>query len=91
MTTTTCSYREIKRKKNVFSDCGPLPALDHGSVDTADGDGLTARYSCNFGYYLMGNQTLLCTSAGEWAGSPPSCTIYGREIYNWTVKTLLRM
>ena len=65
---------------NYFLECATLPpTIDSGSVDTVlTSTGiLTAVYSCNVGYYLTGNQTLLCTATGEWDGTPPTCTIYG--------------
>ena len=35
--------------------------------------GDTATYSCNYGYYLIGDDTVACQSSGNWSGPPPIC------------------
>ena len=42
---------------------------------TLSGDtfGETANYSCNTGYNLIGERSLMCGSNGSWNGAPPTC------------------
>ena len=61
----TCMYHIV---------CGGLSNLANGNVITTGrivGD--TARYYCNYGYYLIGNDTITCQSSGNWSEPPPFC------------------
>lgn len=56
--------------------CPDLPAPEHGRLLTSKETyrfGDIASFSCDFGYILEGNTDLLCTSAGEWNGTIPTC------------------
>ncbi len=52
-----------------------LDGIADGAVSKTDGDfvGSEARYSCNYGYGLVGRSTLTCLNRGEWDGLPPTC------------------
>ena len=57
--------------------CPALPAPENGRILTNQvtyrfGDMM--RFMCDFGYVLQGNPAVLCTSAGEWNGTIPTCT-----------------
>ena len=56
-------------------DCGTLTDPANGSVNHTAGTslGLTATYSCDTGYNLVGDSTRTCQAAGVWSGSEPTC------------------
>lgn len=60
-------------------DCGDLEHPYNGSVTTDNGTtfGQFARYSCNFGFELNGNDSRQCGADGTWTGDAPSCKIKG--------------
>ncbi|KAK2086448.1 Complement receptor type 2 [Saguinus oedipus] len=35
--------------------------------------GLSVTYSCESGYFLVGEKTIKCLSSGEWSAVPPTC------------------
>ena len=35
--------------------------------------GGVATYSCDFGFFLVGNRTRICSSDGTWSGMAPTC------------------
>ena len=55
--------------------CG-LPVIPtNGRVDTSAGTsfGDVARYSCDEGYTLIGQNETTCQADGRWNGSVPTC------------------
>ena len=56
-------------------DCGPLPNLDNGQVDTSSGTafGSVATFSCNTGYRLSHQQVVMCGADRMWSPASPSC------------------
>ena len=56
-------------------DCGSLPDPANGQVSHTAGTtlGLTATYSCNTGYNLVGDTTRTCEANGMWSGKAPIC------------------
>ena len=59
----------------VAVDCGTLNAPVNGQVSHSAGTvfGQTATYSCDIGYYLIGDSTRTCQAMGVWSGSAPTC------------------
>ncbi|XP_052871678.1 sushi, von Willebrand factor type A, EGF and pentraxin domain-containing protein 1 [Anopheles cruzii] len=60
-----------------YVDCGPLPALEHGSIILSEqrtSYGVVASYSCHENYTLIGNENRTCGSAG-WSGQQPKCLV----------------
>ncbi|KAL4239544.1 CUB and sushi domain-containing protein 3 [Mactra antiquata] len=68
-------------------DCGPLVAPANGSVATLLGTtfGMTAIYSCAYGFALQGDTTQTCQSNGIWSGSQPNCTNIPSRLYTCNV------
>ena len=60
---------------NTAVDCGTLPSIMNGTVETSSGTVYNnmATYSCNNGYHLNGVMTRTCLSTGQWSSSPPTC------------------
>ena len=56
-------------------DCGTLTDPANGQVSHTTGTtfGLTATYSCNPGYKLVGDINCTCQATGVWSGSEPTC------------------
>ncbi len=56
-------------------DCGPL-TIANGAVDTSSGTTfmMTATYTCNPGYTLVGAVTRTCQANTMWSLSAPTCT-----------------
>ena len=56
-------------------DCGSLDALSNGAVDTSSGTTfmMTATYTCNTGYTLIGANTRTCGIDGQWTPDAPTC------------------
>ena len=54
----------------ILVHCSSLPNPVNGRV-TMEGTvlGSTANYSCDPGYSLLGNATILCQDDGAWSGS----------------------
>ena len=60
---------------NKVVDCGSLTDPDNGQVNTPSVTtfGSTATYTCNMGYMLSHQQTVMCSSNGTWSPASPSC------------------
>ncbi|XP_064386348.1 sushi, von Willebrand factor type A, EGF and pentraxin domain-containing protein 1-like [Halichondria panicea] len=57
-------------------DCGPL-AIINGAVDTSSGTTfmMTATYTCNTGYNIVGSESRTCGQTGFWSSTAPICEI----------------
>ncbi len=55
-------------------DCGPL-TINNGQVSTTSGTTfmMTATYTCNTGYTLIGANTRTCGGDGQWTPVAPMC------------------
>ncbi len=55
-------------------DCGPL-AITNGAVDTSSGTTfmMTATYTCNTGYNIVGSESRICGASGVWSPTAPVC------------------
>ena len=61
----------------VLIDCGPLDAPTKGFVTSGETTiGSNATFSCEIGFELIGEATVLCLDTGSWSGSP-TCEIKG--------------
>ncbi|XP_064386238.1 E-selectin-like [Halichondria panicea] len=56
-------------------NCGLLANPSNGAVDTSSGTTfmMTATYTCNTGYALVGANTRTCGSDGQWTPDAPTC------------------
>lgn len=66
--------------------CGNLSGLEHGRV-VLSANGLTALYSCDLGYSLMGSATRTCSN-GRWLGTKPACELIGKMMLVMCFKVL---
>ena len=57
-------------------DCGVFPNSTNGAVDTSSGTTfmMTATYTCNTGYTLIGANTRTCGGDGQWTPDAPTCS-----------------
>ncbi|XP_074650374.1 sushi, von Willebrand factor type A, EGF and pentraxin domain-containing protein 1-like [Tubulanus polymorphus] len=72
--TTTCQNNGAWSVHPICNDtiCGSPPQISHGSRTFAgQGEGDTARYTCNTGYKIQGAYSIKCTN-NKWP-SAPSC------------------
>ena len=55
--------------------CGEPDSPSNGSMNTSAGTsfGDVARYSCDDGYALIGQNETTCQADGRWNGSVPTC------------------
>ena len=54
--------------------CEYLDAPDYGKVEhTGIYPGNKAKFSCNYGYKLVGDEVRTCLYNGYWSGSQPKC------------------
>ena len=54
--------------------CPSLSAPSNGKVQVEGvKPGSSARYSCNDGYKLRGDNTRICQEGGQWSGQEPIC------------------
>ena len=53
-------------------ECKELADPANGQVSVVR---FTARYSCDFGYTLNGDNSRFCQIDGNWSGSHPACTL----------------
>lgn len=59
-----------------YVNCGPLLNIKNGNVNLLESRttfNATAVYSCDQNHTLMGNQTRVCASDGQWSGEEPQC------------------
>ncbi|XP_064383648.1 CUB and sushi domain-containing protein 3-like [Halichondria panicea] len=55
-------------------ECPALKAPENGSVDDGDNlPGTIAKYTCDYGFKLVGSSKRLCQNYGSWAGEAPIC------------------
>ena len=56
-------------------DCGSLTNPTNGAVDKSSGTTfmMTATYTCNTGYTLIGANTRTCGGDGQWTPDAPTC------------------
>ncbi len=56
-------------------DCGSLNNTANGLVSTSSGTTfmMTANYTCNTGYNIVGSESRTCEASGVWSGEAPVC------------------
>ena len=54
-------------------DCNTYPEVEHTTVSGGTTVGHVATYTCNVGYVLEGDPTILCLSNGSWTAGRPIC------------------
>ena len=55
-------------------DFSTLTDPENGRFGIANpGDEITASYTCNMGYQLVGDELLTCQSAGQFSAQEPLC------------------
>uniref|UniRef100_A0A2K5CJH2 Complement receptor type 2 n=1 Tax=Aotus nancymaae TaxID=37293 RepID=A0A2K5CJH2_AOTNA len=58
-------------------ECPALPMIRNGHHTRENvrsiAPGLSVTYSCESGYFLVGEKTINCLSSGEWSAVPPTC------------------
>ncbi len=55
-------------------DCGSLDAPDNGAVNMVSSNVESiARYQCNSGFVLVGENSRTCLISGVWSDSDPIC------------------
>ncbi len=55
-------------------ECPALKDPENGSVDDGDNlPGTIAKYTCDYGFKLVGSSKRLCQKYGSWAGEAPIC------------------
>lgn len=53
--------------------CSELQAPPNGHVNISTSRPVKARYGCNEGFSLIGQETLTCLQGGTWTGLQPIC------------------
>ncbi len=54
--------------------CPALKDPENGSVNDGDNlPGTIAKYTCDYGFRLVGSSKRLCQNYGSWAGEAPIC------------------
>ena len=62
--------------------CKPLMKISYGKVEWKSlTPNSVARYSCDYGYILVGKATQTCQSDGVWGGKAPVCKQGNRFIF----------
>ena len=76
------SWGADKRACVNLPECPSLPsAIAHGFVNGSGSlEGAGYEFSCERGYALIGFSRIVCTDAGIWSGSLPTCLI-GKKIF----------
>ena len=55
-------------------DCGDLATIPNGQVEfTTTLENSVANYSCNQGFFLVGDGQRICQADGKWSGVEPEC------------------
>ncbi|XP_074165140.1 complement receptor type 2 isoform X2 [Sminthopsis crassicaudata] len=58
-------------------ECPPPPQISHGQHTGQERDyfapGMSVNYTCDPGYWLLGNKSICCMSSGVWSLSAPQC------------------
>ncbi len=56
-------------------DCGSLNNIANGQVSTSSGTTfiMTATYTCNTGYNIVGSESRTCGASGVWSREAPLC------------------
>jgi CUB/sushi domain-containing protein len=55
-------------------NCGTEPNPINGQFSAQQTTlGSVAMYTCNTGYDLVGQESVMCQPSGEWSSSPPNC------------------
>ena len=56
-------------------DCGYLAAPKNGAVKFVPDTTLRSRakFSCDYGFKLVGSDVLTCEASGDWSDTPPTC------------------
>ena len=64
-------------------DCGTLNNPTNGQVSHTGRTTFrqTATYSCDTGYYLVGDSNRTCQATGVWSGSEPTCRYVGGSFF----------
>ena len=76
---------EVDRRTCVdLPECPSLPSvIAHGFVNGSGSlEGASYVFSCERGYSLIGVNRIVCTDAGVWNGSLPTCLIGEKENRN---------
>ncbi len=74
-----CFKQNVHDSYNLFSllvvDCGSLNNSTNGLVSTSSGTTfmMTATYTCNTGYNIVGSESRTCGTSGVWSGEAPAC------------------
>jgi len=64
----------------IVIDCGVPTDITNGSIEVQSTDyRSTIRYSCDYGYILIGLRSRSCQENGLWSGEPPICE--GKQMY----------
>lgn len=64
--------------------CHDPPSVEHGtfhSVTAPYGCGSVVMYSCDEGYALAGNKSLVCSDTRQWKGAIPTCEWKGMLLF----------
>ncbi len=77
----TCSRKSYNRPCHqnhvpfTAVDCGSLDAPSNGAVKTSSGTTfmMTATYTCNTGYNVVGSDTRTCGATAQWTPDAPTC------------------
>ncbi|XP_031824436.1 complement receptor type 2 [Sarcophilus harrisii] len=58
-------------------ECPPPPQISHGQHTGQERDhftpGMSVNYTCDPGYWLLGNKSICCMPSGVWSLSAPQC------------------
>ncbi len=71
---STCSTSLLCIVITSVVDCGNLPNPRYGKVElTGTSFGSTAFYTCQDGFFLVGDRSRTCQLSGDWSGQVPVC------------------
>ncbi len=68
-------------------DCGPPTNPSNGAVDKSTGTTfmMTATYTCNTGYNIVGSESRTCRASRVWSGEAPVCNCKMTYIHAYLV------